>query len=994
MNSINKVSLAVVLVFIMGSFVGAQEKIHWDVVEKIRDEGFNRSQVLEYISYMSDVIGPRLTASPNMRQAQQWTKSKMDEIGLVNTAIEPWGEKFVSWDVEYISIHMLEPDYQVVFGYPLAFTPGTNGKIVNEVTIVDIKKKEDLEKFRGKLKDAIVLSTPKMPVTPRFNPDAFRHTEESLSVYATLGTDTLYKQYQKGQPLQKRVRIEGLSDQELMKFFKDEGVAVVLKASTGSDGTVLVSGRPGSRDRSLKGVQNSLPILSIAAEHYNRLYRVAERGIPVKMEIEIRVDAHEDNPEGFNVVGEIKGTDLAHEIVMLGGHMDSWHSGTGASDNASGVSVALEALRILKAVGAEPRRTIRAALWSCEEGGLRGSRGYVKNHFGNPKDGIKSDYDNFSVYFNMDNGTGQFRGVHMQENKQVAPIFEAWMKPFHDLKMKILSQYSNRGTDHLAFDAAGLPGFQFLQDRIDYRARTWHYNMDTFDHIVPRDVKINSVIMASFIYHAAKRDEKMPRKPFTGWNPNFVIHKSDVFKEAKALTNAIADFDNDGDLDIFVGFNGKPNRLYRNDGETFTDVAAKVGVADSDVTRTCAWGDYNGDGNLDLFVAFVSRAKSWNKLYRNEGNGKRFSDVTKSTGTKLTGSFRQASWIDFDNDNDVDLFIALRDKPNVLLENSGGKFTDVAKQLGADDSRRTVGAVWFDFDKDGDLDLYVANMDGDANGLFRNDGNSFVDVAKEFGVESGGRPLGKSTFGSVRPTLVDFNNDGNIDIFLANYGPNGLFQNNGDKFQNVAPKLGLAVDNCYDTGTWGDYDNNGRPDLYVNGTITRGKSFKDYLYHNDGERFTDITPDILSKLNTDHGSHWVDFDKDGDLDLALTGAGADGMHYLVKNNQSSEKAQCSLQVMVVDEKGHYTKAGTEVRLYKTGTTTLLGTGIFDTGSGYNSQNVIPVHFGLADEKSVDVEVTTMTKQGRKIAKISSVKSSDYIGKYLVVKVNSDGQIVK
>ena len=822
----------------------AQEKVYWEVAAKIREEGFERSQVNEYTSYLSDVIGPRLTGSPNMRAAQRWCKGKMDEIGLVNAVIEPWGDHCVGWEIEYLSIHMLEPDYQMVIGYPLAFTPGTKGKIVEQAMIVDIKSKEDLEQYRGKLGNAIVLATPPMPVSPRFNPDAFRHTDESLKTYATQGVDIIYQQHGRGQPEQQNFRREGVSDAELEAFFKAEGAAAVLNAGMGSDGTVLVTGRPtSSNDRTLAGVQNSVPTLNVAAEHYNRIYRILERGIPVKMEVEVGVKLDDSDTRGYNVVGEIPGTDLADEIVMIGGHLDSWHTAPCASDNAGGVSVALEAVRILKAIGAEPRRTIRVGLWSYEEGGLKGSRGYVKNHLGNPRDGKKTEYNKFSVYFNMDNGTGQFRGVHMQGNPLVAPIFEAWMKPFADLKMETLSQYSNRGTDHLAFDEAGLPGVQFLQDRIDYRARTWHYNMDFYDHIVPEDLEINAVIMASFAYHAAMRDEKIPRKPFTAWNPRFELHQPELFAEGKSLTNAIADFDNDGDLDIFVGFNGQPNRLYQNEDGTFTDVAEKVGIADSDVTRTSAWGDYNGDGHIDLFVGFVSGAKSWNRLYRNDGDGRHFTDVAQAAGMSLTGSFRQASWIDYDNDGDLDLFIGLRDRPNVLFRNDNGRFTDVAERLGIADPRRTVGAAWFDFDKDGDPDLYVTNMDGDANGLFRNDGRRFTDVAEQLGLDTGGRPLGITTYGSVRPCLGDYDNDGNLDIFVANYGPNGLFQNlGGGKFINVAPRLGLAIDNCYDTGTWGDYDNDGRVDLYVNGTITRGISFRDYLFHNDGDRFTDITP--------------------------------------------------------------------------------------------------------------------------------------------------------
>jgi len=436
--------------------------------------------------------------------------------------------------------------------------------------------------------------------------------------------------------------------------------------------------------------------------------------------------------------------------------------------------------------------------------------------------------------------------------------------------------------------------------------------------------------------------------------------------------------------------------LYRNDSGQFTDVAAAVGVADTDVTRAAAWGDYNGDGHLDLFVGFVSREGSWNRLYRNEGDGarddggsevKRFTDVTEATGVGMTGSFRQVSWIDYDNDGDVDLFIGLRDKPNVLFRNDDGRFTDVAAALGVADPRRTVGAAWFDYDKDGDLDLVVANMDGDANGLFRNDGTSFVDVAVEAGLAGGGRALEDTSFGTVRPSLADFDNDGNFDVFMANYGPNGLFRNLGDgRFENVAPAMGLAIDSRYDTATWGDYDNDGRLDLYVNGTVSRDTNYRDYLFHNEGDRFTDVTPPAIGDLKSDHGAHWADMDGDGALDLALTGGSEEGMHNLLINSQDFEDAPRPLQVLVVDGDGHYTHAGAEVRLFDSETGRLLGSRIFDTGSGYNSQNAMPVHFGVPGRWSVDVETTTMTPEGRRQHRITRIDSRDYAGRWLVVKL--------
>ena len=985
MTLLRLVALHIVSLSLLSPLLFAQEKVYWDVVSKIREESFERSQAMDYVWYLSDVIGPRPAGSPGMRNAQEWAKIKLDEMGLTGTALEPWGQTGASWEQKYTSIHMLEPTYQPIIGYPVGFSPGTNGKVTGTPVIVEIQNKEDLEKYRGKLRDAIVLAHPEKELNPRYTADAVRHDDKSLAAYAKTGTNINLQRRQK-EAWWKLHQPNDLKAEDLEEFFKSENVAVVLNPGRGGDGTVRVDGRRSFRnDMSIENIEKGVPALLLVPEHYNRIYRLVENDIPVMLDIDVRVEVSATPTELTNVVGELRGTDLADEVVMIGGHLDSWHTATGASDNAAGVAVALEAMRILKAIGVEPRRTIRVALWEAEEMGHKGSIGYVAKHFGNPRDGIKPDFENFSVYFNVDNGAGQFRGVHLQGAELAAPIFTEWMKPFHDVDVKTLSKFSNTGSDQVNFDKAGLPGFQFLQDRIAYWTRRWHYNMDFYDHVLTEDLKINAAVLASFAYHAAMRDEKFPRKIFKNWNPSFEVTQEETFKDGNALTNAIADFDNDGDLDIFVGFRNEPNRLYRNDDGKFVDVAREVGIADSDVTRTAAWGDYNGDGHLDLFVGFVSSDKSNNKLYRNDGDGKRFSDVTRSAGVQLSGSFRQTSWVDYDNDGDVDLFVALRDKPNVLFRNDNGKFIDTAETLGVADPRRTVGAAWFDFDKDGDLDLYVTNMDGDANGLFRNDGSQFVDVAREMGVDSGGRPLGMSSHGSVRPSLADFDNDGDIDIFLANYGPNGLYENmNGTEFINVAPKLGLAIDARYDTGTWGDYNHDGHLDLYVNGTVSRGKNYRDYLFQNDGERFIDVTPENLAEQEADHGAHWADCDNDGDLDLALTGA---GMHYIFENLLPIENARRSLQVMVLDAQGRYTLAGSEVRLYEAGTKTLLGMNILDTGSGYNSQNAMPVHFGLPAGGAVDVEITTLTANGRKTATVSNIAPKDYIGNWLIIKMD-------
>ena len=491
----------------------AQEPVYWDVIDRIRSEGFENPQVMDNAGYLADVIGPRLTGSPNMRQAQEWAMARMTEFGLSRVQKEPWGDETVGWEVQRVSVHMTAPDYQMVIAYPLALTPGTQGPVVTNAVIATIRSPEDLGRYRGRLNGAIVLATPPMPTSPRFVQDAFRHNEESLGVFETEGIDLLIRRHARGQPDQSTFRREGISDAEVEEFYKSEGVAVVLTASIGSDGTVYATGHPITRnDRTRAGVEGVLPTLAVATEHYNRIYRILERGLTVTMDVEVRVGYDESDERGYNVIAEIPGTDLADEVVMIGAHLDSWHTGTGATDNASGVSVVLEAMRILKAIGVQPRRTIRVALWSQEEMGHSGSRGYVRSHFGGEEGGPTTpDYDRFAAYFNMDNGTGQFRGVHIQGNTQSTPILEAWMRPFQDLGMETISQFSNTGTDHLSFIRVGLPGFQFLQDRIDYRARSHHFNMDLYDRLLPRDLMINSVVMASFAYHAAMRDGTFPR---------------------------------------------------------------------------------------------------------------------------------------------------------------------------------------------------------------------------------------------------------------------------------------------------------------------------------------------------------------------------------------------------------------------------------------------------------------------------------------------------
>ena len=433
------------------------------------------------------------------------------------------------------------------------------------------------------------------------------------------------------------------------------------------------------------------------------------------------------------------------------------------------------------------------------------------------------------------------------------------------------------------------------------------------------------------------------------------------------FTNAFADFDSDGDPDMFVGFDGKPNRLYRNDKGTFADVAAEAGVVDSRPTRAAAWGDFDSDGDPDLLLGFTpSTNTSVLKLYRNTAG--KFTDTTTAVGLAVpTGAVRPPAWVDVDADGDLDLFIAYRDRPNALYRNDAGKFTDVAATLGLADARRTVGAVWFDFDEDGDLDVAVANMDGDANGLFRNDGGKFTDVADAAGVAWGGRAPKAAGNGTVRVCAADVDTDGRFDLFAANYGPLGFFSNRGKgAFEDRTAAWSIGIDSRYDACAFADFDHDGTLDLYVNGTVTGGASWQDSLFRNTGSGFVDVTPPSIRRLQADHGVQWVDADGDHDLDLALTGARTDGTHLVMRNMLAAADAGRGLHVKVVDAQGKSTRAGAEVRVFAAGTTRLVGARLVDSGSGYDAQSDVPVHVGVpAGVARVDVQVI-VPRQGTRL----------------------------
>lgn len=500
--------LFLILALLLASISISQENIDLEAIEKIKNEGFNNSQIEKIAFELIDRSGPRLTNSKGYERAANYAVKQLSDWGLVNATTEPWGEFGRGWEMNKSYIAMTKPYYMPFIAVPKAWTESTNGQITGKVVFLDIKTEEDFANYKGKLKDAVIALRPNGEQDPTFKADALRYTEEELKEMK--GPRSNKRRYTDEQI--KTWRARRALNSKLSTFLAEEGVALIIKGTNGKHGTLFTSSSKGYLIDTPKGISE----LEMAPEYVNLMTRLIENGVEVEIEAEVKTTFNENDLQGYNVIAEIPGSDenLKSEIVMLGGHLDSWHGATGATDNAAGCIVMMEAIRILQATGLKPKRTVRIALWGGEEQGLHGSRNYVKNHFGDAETmELKMEQEKISAYYNVDNGTGRIRGIYLQGNEEVRPIFEQWFGSFEDIMDHTTITIRNTGgTDHLGFDAIGIPGFQFIQDPIEYWSRTHHTNMDTYERLVIDDLKQMAVIVASFVYNTAQRDEKLPRE--------------------------------------------------------------------------------------------------------------------------------------------------------------------------------------------------------------------------------------------------------------------------------------------------------------------------------------------------------------------------------------------------------------------------------------------------------------------------------------------------
>lgn len=505
-----KISCALLAAFVcLTSFKGSSDKPDLQMITRIKDEGFNHSKVMKTLYELTDVNGPRLTGSTGMKNAEKWAKETFEKWGLKNVNIEAWGSFGKGWETQKCYVAMTAPYYQQLIAVPKAWTPGTNGMVKGEILLINTDSISDLSQYAGKLKGKIVVLMSGKSFIPAYNfkADARRYTDEELQKM-TIDPHVADADNERGN----NNRSRRLDRTQLDSLMMKEGVKAVLSLRRGNMGTVFTS-NGASRDWNAKPV---LPELEMNYEHIARLQRLAEDGKTVEIEIETKNTFLSSDSTEYNVVAEIPGSDkeLKAEIVMLGAHMDSWHGATGTTDNGTGTVVMMEAIRILKKLDIKPRRTIRIVLWSGEEQGLLGSRGYVKKHFGDRKTmKLKPEHQLVSAYYNLDNGAGKIRGIYLQGNDAARPIFESWLDPFKDLSANTVTIRNTGSTDHISFDEVGIPGFQFIQDPLEYGTRTHHTNMDTYDRVNENDLMQASVVIASLVYHTAMRDEMIPRKP-------------------------------------------------------------------------------------------------------------------------------------------------------------------------------------------------------------------------------------------------------------------------------------------------------------------------------------------------------------------------------------------------------------------------------------------------------------------------------------------------
>lgn len=502
-----------VIFLFLSIFINAQtEQVNLEMVYKIKQAGKSNSQIEELSFWMTDYLGPRLTASKGKQRANDWVKNKMEEIGLENVIIEtvrPFDRG--AWDNKKTYVAMTAPYYANFSAVPKGWTGSTDGEIQGEAVLLNINNEEDFEKYKGKLQGKIVLMPSSSTYEVNFEPFATRYTVEDLN---NISSESLQGRRRRGNfNLDEYRRLRALRS-KISTFLNEEGVEVILSGS----GQFNVPRASGFNYKS--GDPEPIAEVNLSIEAHGRMVRLLQHDVKVEIAVNIE-NEFSDFQNVTNVMGEIPGTDpkLKNEIVLIGGHLDSWHGGTGAADNASGCIVMLEAMRILKELNVKPKRTIRIALWGGEEQGLHGSRGYVEKYIRNPKNNkLLKGFENFDVYFNMDNGTGKFRGIYLQGNEMVRPIFKEWIKPFIPMGMNTIAIRNTGGTDHQSFDPLGLPAFQFIQDNIEY-GRGYHTNMDTYERLIMDDLKHNAIIVASFVYNAAMRDEQLPRKPYVEPTP-------------------------------------------------------------------------------------------------------------------------------------------------------------------------------------------------------------------------------------------------------------------------------------------------------------------------------------------------------------------------------------------------------------------------------------------------------------------------------------------